>query len=319
VNHNPTCIQQHRNIYFYIFQTRLYHDHSLFSIPRTSCVCDAATRLGRRAYHDVIKTRIAAVPLEHLECLDLGEEVASELTDIGLKHILQSIDAVNKLKRLKLTHCFKIVGHGLKPLQNPRVIEQIDLSLAARNEDPSEGPDGLLSIEAVVHVLNRIIGTDVVQQCSIRHIQLPNEWTVNHVEELLPILSLYNRTGIACNKCNEIEYSRGLDRYQGTCYSQHRTCYECMDHYCGTCYSRSIIIDPFVRRPDHILVDVCHFCEEAKCQSCDVLRKCDGCRNLFCSGCREFVCCEECYSCKNCICQCQFCGLEIGWVQYLYL
>lgn len=85
-----------------------------------------------------------------------------------------------------------------------------------------------------------------------------------------------------------------------------------MDHYCGTCYSRSIIIDPFVRRPDHILVDVRHFCEEAKCQICDILRKCDGCRNLFCSGCREFVCCEECYSCKNCICQCQFCGLKVG-------
>lgn len=160
----------------------------------------------------MIKTIIAAVPLEHLDCLDLREEVATELTDSGLKHILQSIDAVNKLKRLKLTHCFKIVGHGLKPLQNPRVIEQIDLSLAARNEDPSEGPDGLLFIEAVVPVLNSIIGTDVVQQCSLRHIQLPNEWTVNHVEELLPFLSLYNRTGIACNKSNEIEYSRGLDR-----------------------------------------------------------------------------------------------------------
>lgn len=162
--------------------------------------------------HNVIKTIIAAVPMENLDCLDL---VASGLVDSELNHILESIDAGTNLKRLKLTHCFKIKCRGLQPLENSRVIEQIDLSLVARNEDPSEGlPGGLISTEDVVPVLNSIIGADVMlrgsahnHQCSLRQIQLPKKWTDNPVEELVQFLSVYNRIGITCMKCNGIEYS----------------------------------------------------------------------------------------------------------------
>jgi hypothetical protein len=70
--------------------------------------------------------------------LDFGEielELAKRLCDHHISNILLSIDAVNEVKRLKLTNCINITGIGLKPLRGSVIIEHIDLSLTRSGQN----------------------------------------------------------------------------------------------------------------------------------------------------------------------------------------
>ena len=65
--------------------------------------------------------------------LDFGgieEELAIKLKDDDISTLLLCIDAVNWVKRLKLTNCVNITGVGLVPLCGSAIINQIDLSLS---------------------------------------------------------------------------------------------------------------------------------------------------------------------------------------------
>ncbi|KAL7427816.1 hypothetical protein ACHAXM_001009 [Skeletonema potamos] len=73
---------------------------------------------------------------EILDFIDLPVSLAKRLTDGDIGAVLVCIDAKNKLKRLKLTHCFNVVGHGLEPLQNSTVLEKLDLGLYRQFEQP---------------------------------------------------------------------------------------------------------------------------------------------------------------------------------------
>lgn len=46
--------------------------------------------------------------------------------------------------RLKLTHCFSVVGHGLEPLRGSTVLERIDLGLVRTFEVPIALDDALI-------------------------------------------------------------------------------------------------------------------------------------------------------------------------------
>ena len=77
--------------------------------------------------------RSAAIVGSHWDTLDFGEiekELAIKLIDDDIEKVLQCIDAVNKVKRLKLTNCVNITGVGLVPLCGSAIINQIDLSLS---------------------------------------------------------------------------------------------------------------------------------------------------------------------------------------------
>ena len=77
---------------------------------------------------------LAIVGRTQCDILDFGEihkDLAAKLTDDHIKDILLSVDAVNRVKRLRLTHCTNITGSCLEPLSGSEVIEQIDLSLTA--------------------------------------------------------------------------------------------------------------------------------------------------------------------------------------------
>eukprot|EP00984_Skeletonema_dohrnii_P028173 scaffold18068_cov78-Skeletonema_dohrnii-CCMP3373.AAC.1 len=66
------------------------------------------------------------------DILDFGDtekELAMKLNDYDIEKVLLCIDAVNKVKRLKLANCIHIAGAGLEPLRGSAIIEQIDLSL----------------------------------------------------------------------------------------------------------------------------------------------------------------------------------------------
>lgn len=259
---------------------------------------------------DVMKTIIAAAPVESLDCLDLGEEVASNLTDCDLKHILTSIDAADNLKSLKLTHCFKIAGHGLQPLGASKVLERFDLSLVPIGFHPSAGMHGLLSIEAVLPVLNSIIDTERLlhgpfafesHHCPLRYIQLPQKWRENLTEDLVTSLATYSRIGLVCKGCEDTDFSRGIADFLPRKVFEYRTCYQCMKHHCGSCYARSIMSN------EDRVIGSCQRCTRTICCDCGTLESCSDCGDLLCHECRGSCFCSMCKLCSQCILQCIDC------------
>ena len=82
------------------------------------------------------------------DTLDFGgieKDLAAKLSDDDISGILQVIDAVNNVKRLRLTNCIKITGAGLRPLRGSTIIEQIDLSLVGDGENPRLDPEPPIS------------------------------------------------------------------------------------------------------------------------------------------------------------------------------
>ena len=119
--------------------------------------------------------------------LDFGEiekDLAARLSDDDISAILQHIDAVNKLKRLRLTNCTKITGVGLEPLRGSTIIEQIDLSLTNDGESPRLDPEPSVSCELVLPILDSIIAEHVLptldsiiaRECALKYLQFPYKW-----------------------------------------------------------------------------------------------------------------------------------------------
>ncbi|KAL7539461.1 hypothetical protein ACHAXR_009305, partial [Thalassiosira sp. AJA248-18] len=107
---------------------------------------------------------------DHLDFLDIEKGLARGLSDNDLCGILVCIDAVSKLKRLKLTGCVNITGHGLEPLSDSTVLEQIDLSLVGQHKTPVIYPEPLISEEAVFPILHSILDAE---DSSLKSMQLP--------------------------------------------------------------------------------------------------------------------------------------------------
>jgi hypothetical protein len=100
---------------------------------------------------------VAGSDWETLNFGDIEKELAAKLSDDDLSDVLQHVDAVNNVKRLKLANCTNITGVGLIPLQFSTVIEQIDLSLTAVGEDPRMDPEPPISCDLVLPILDSII------------------------------------------------------------------------------------------------------------------------------------------------------------------
>ena len=66
---------------------------------------------------------------EMLDFVDIPASLAFRLSDDDVGAVLMCIDAKNNLKRLKLTHCFNVVGTGLDPLRRSTALEYLDLEL----------------------------------------------------------------------------------------------------------------------------------------------------------------------------------------------
>ncbi|KAL7527050.1 hypothetical protein ACHAXR_001778 [Thalassiosira sp. AJA248-18] len=108
-----------------------------------------------------------------LDFVGIGKSLASRLTDDDVRAILVCINANQSLKKLKLTGCANISGHGLDPLRGSTVLEQIDLSLAAQHESPGIDPEPSISETAALPILDSIVGVD---DSSLKYIQLPHAW-----------------------------------------------------------------------------------------------------------------------------------------------
>uniref|UniRef100_A0A7S2KK08 Uncharacterized protein n=1 Tax=Skeletonema marinoi TaxID=267567 RepID=A0A7S2KK08_9STRA len=184
------------------------------------------------------------------DALDFGhieKELAAKLTDDDISALLTYIDAVNNIKKLRLTNCINITGVGLKPLRGSIMIQQIDLSLVGDHESPVLYPEPSLSCTKVLPILDSIIERG--EECALKHVQFPKVWRFyerNVDSDFHAFLARYNgmlgnrdRDRVICLKCsrdlpaNEI---MRMDVAQRQWYGiQRLTCCNCMDCYCEEC------------------------------------------------------------------------------------
>ena len=113
-----------------------------------------------------------SVCTELLDFADVEKALAMKLTDEDLSSVLICMDAKHTLKTLKLTNCMSIIGHGLQPLRQSTVLEQIDMGLVKKFESPDKGGT-LLSESEVLPILQSIVD---VQGSKLKHIVFPDSW-----------------------------------------------------------------------------------------------------------------------------------------------
>eukprot|EP00986_Skeletonema_menzelii_P008188 scaffold3381_cov144-Skeletonema_menzelii.AAC.3 len=101
-----------------------------------------------------------------LDFREMEKDLAAKLTDSDIERVLQCIDAVNNLKRLKLTNCTKITGTCLEPLRGSLIIEQIDLSLVGEHQSPDLDPPPPISCDHALPILDSIVANE---GCSLMH------------------------------------------------------------------------------------------------------------------------------------------------------
>eukprot|EP00985_Skeletonema_marinoi_P006127 scaffold2657_cov155-Skeletonema_marinoi.AAC.7 len=179
---------------------------------------------------------------DECETLDFGDEkeLAAKLSDGDIDAILRRVDAVNKLKILRLTNCINITGVGLESLRGSDTIEKIDLSLVGEHEDQSLLPEPPISCEHVLPILDTIIN---VEGGALKHLHFPRHWRLNEStgSDFHHFLDRFNQMlcvrGLnRCLKCNgerelTVELGFSLDDYG----IQFSTCYACSKHYCEDC------------------------------------------------------------------------------------
>eukprot|EP00985_Skeletonema_marinoi_P024892 scaffold17756_cov123-Skeletonema_marinoi.AAC.2 len=209
------------------------------------------------------------------------------------------IDAVNKVKRLKLTSCVNITGAGLEPLRGSLIIEQIDLSLVGEHQPPHISPEPQISCSNVLPILDSIIERE---GCSLMHLQFPQVWREgpSTASEFHAFIGRYNQmrrnlVAINCLECNQRlpggnQWIDGyIDGYisrpdYGTHYN---TCYGCLKHYCYECK-----IDGEWQLED------CRTCDRHYCVDCTKMHTCLSCDKSHCNDCYE----HECHNCNGLIC-----------------
>jgi hypothetical protein len=264
---------------------------------------------------------------------DIEKELAEKLSDEHIKKVLVCIDAVNKVKRLKLTNCVNITGAGSEPLRGSTIIQQIDLSLVGKNQSPLLTPQPPISCELVLPILDSIIERE---GSALMHLQFPSVWSegwqgrsqqFQFFEQFLRRYNemLDNRGGVSCLKCNTNlppENNRGENGswidFSGGCRNQKYTCCECLKHYCESCEDSD---DEGVFKT----LRYCQKCKRRLCADCTKMGWCEVCENWFCVGCDPCtVCPGDCcdYMCNECItnrgkqcsnCERHVCGDCASW------
>jgi len=238
--------------------------------------------------------------------------------------VLISIDAVNNVKRLKLTNCIKITGTGLQPLRGSTVIKQIDLSLV---NDHYKSPvlNTSNSCDRVLPILDSIIAGE---GCALMYLRFPAKFRDmeerSTESEFHAFVLRYNqmwgnREAISCFGCNKVipgDENEWIETH--LCYEygfQGYTCYRCLKHYCYRCEIDGVT-KPRITHccsctrdycADCLEMTACHFCGQESCDDCYELEcQCHQCNEKFCSDCVEkgvdIYECEHChkYHCYEC-------------------
>ena len=242
-----------------------------------------------------------------LDFEDVEKELANKLTDEDICVVLKYMNARDVLKKLKLCGCINITGHGLNPLKGSVVLEQIDISLAGKYNDPSYCLRSKISQAVVVPILDSIISSD---GCSLKYIQLPLQWRYidihNASGEMHPIWGFRERfnqymhsrisLGLDCSKCN----GRMTNEQEWLSYSNlgnMMICYECLEPICTRCGL-------------HERADFCGHCKKKYCTDCTPVTECKSCSERYCKGCQDMKSCDECGDalCDDCFRSCVGCN-----------
>jgi len=219
----------------------------------------------------ITKAIVSAQQWDTLDFEDVNKELANKLSDDDTFAILQCISAHDVLKKLKLTGCVNLTGQGLSPLRGSVVLEQIDLCLLKKYEDPTSARrlQDSLSKDIVLPILDSIISSN---GCSLKHILLPYSWREKEDDEG-PMQEFSNRYdqyqenhGVSCSGCTKRIRERPW--FRATNMLHYNTCYDCLKHVCEECSSN---------------VNYCVTCKKDYCKDCDIVvkYKCTVCMEQF--------------------------------------
>ena len=237
--------------------------------------------------------------LEPWQFLDL-KLVSPYLTDTLLGGMLVCIDAVHNLKKLYLTHCFKVTGSGLEVLRHSTVIEQIDLSLVDTHERPALPNEAHLSVDIVVPILNFMIENSN----SLKQVQISKRWQEDRRPLLSQFLSRFDsilhQRNLICSLCGDTcqpNVASPIVIQRGENYGvQSYICYKCLKNVCS--------------EPEHNF-DFCSKCKKNFCSNCNPVMRCQECQEMTCQMCTQVQSCDECHrvTCAECVpvVYCEFC------------
>ena len=164
---------------------------------------------------DVSKAIISSCEWDTLDFTDIEDSLAHKLKDDDLHAVLTSINANQTLKKLKLTNCINIIGHGLEPLRQSNVLQLLDLSLVGKYEyygklhhTRNRGLQrGKISHEAVLPIIDSIIACG---RCALKYTVFPHLWTLRQPPtKLLELFGdfarryneRFDRYGLSCDQC----------------------------------------------------------------------------------------------------------------------
>jgi hypothetical protein len=243
-----------------------------------------------------ISSGLAGNQWDVLDFGDIEKDLAYNLRDRHIKAILLCIDAVNNVKRLRLTNCFAFTGAGLEPLRDSRVIEQIDLGIVSnRTREWGVHPTPQIVYEQVVPILDSIIEGE---GCALKHLQFPKLWRNDDDGFLARYNEMLRRRGrICCFKCKKSSYPKMVEvvvrravlyrinqassRKVGQL--QSNTCSNCLNHFCGVC-----------RNEEQSLRFCGDGCGKNFCSNCTTFNTCDSCKKESCANCETFFdCCSS--------------------------
>ena len=241
-----------------------------------------------------INEKSSAIVGNECDILDFGEiekDLAVRLSDADIEKVLLCVDAVNNVRRLKLTNCVAITGTCLEPLRGSVVIEQIDLSIVDDNRK-SISP---LSWDHVLPVLDSIIERD---GCALMHLRFPSMWRNERPTRsgFHAFIVRYNemrrnRGTIRCLECNRsLPWNVGdewIVTDTGEYYGTHlNTCYGCLEHYCYGCN---------IDGAEKDMLHICDTCKRDYCKGCWKMTHCSGCTKNICNDCYKYRCvkCNE--------------------------
>ena len=228
------------------------------------------------------------------DTLDFGqieEKLARKLSDAEVEKVLLCIDAVNNLKRLKLTKCQSITGVGLEPLRGSFIIEQIDL-------DTDCSPLWYRALELVTNVLPILDSIVEREGCTLMHLHFPSKRRNKRsfiTPDFCAFIGRYNEMRknqgtVHCLECKKILPDTG-DGWIPDDGIIENTCYGCFKHYCWKCYIDSDTQDELC------MMHECAICDRMYCTGCSFMKRCDCCGEDYCND-----CCGECVKCNCGVC-----------------
>lgn len=251
-----------------------------------------------------------------LDFADVETDLASRLSDYDVHAVLIIIDAANRLKTLRLSHCTNITGSCLEPLRGSLVLEKIDLSLVGDNESPKIEMDPtahlpIMSFEHILPILDSIIHRN---GNSLGHIQFPHISRAIVLgkypgsSEFRQFVTRYNemwkkRGVIGCSKCHADINACGDTTYMHSNRWMHifgiqfNTCYGCTRHFCDDCSSKVVVADDEKGRIDTQMLAFCTHCQKYYCADCKRMERCQvgiGCDKYVCSDCDFLHKCSGC-------------------------